>query len=396
MRSPELAIEQSTDERAEWIDRLRSALTVLVVAHHASLAYTTFASFDPRAYVNSTNPVVDDSRWVGMDVFVNFNDIFFMPLMFFISGLFVFRSWLKKGKMIFLRDRAKRLGIPFIVCAVLIIPVAYLPSYALSGHDFTVAAFLEDYVFVQQWPAGPLWFIWTLLLFQGVATALPSGWFYKIEVATSDSLKKPIRFLITIFLILLVMLAPLSLWLGQYHWVSWGPFDVQINRALLYFSFFIFGVSLGSGSWENRLFTEKRLLNRRWQFWLTLCFAAYLLVELVTYSIWEVVRTGTLSGWAAWLIFDVTFVASCICSCVAFLAVFRHFVRTSDVMKSLSSNAFGIYLIHYPFTTTLQLSLLDYEFHVVFKFLIVFTASLVLSWITVTLLRRIKVVRSVI
>ena len=32
--------------RTLWIDYLRSFITVLVVAHHSSLAYTTFASFD--------------------------------------------------------------------------------------------------------------------------------------------------------------------------------------------------------------------------------------------------------------------------------------------------------------------------------------------------------------
>lgn len=59
-----------------WIDYLRSALTVLVVAHHSSLAYTTFAYFDTKTYINSTNPIVDNSRWMGMDIFENFNDIF--------------------------------------------------------------------------------------------------------------------------------------------------------------------------------------------------------------------------------------------------------------------------------------------------------------------------------
>ncbi|MBC7866712.1 MAG: hypothetical protein H7X88_04180 [Gloeobacteraceae cyanobacterium ES-bin-316] len=39
------------------VDYLRSSLTVLVVAHNASLAYITFASFDKNAYINSTAPL---------------------------------------------------------------------------------------------------------------------------------------------------------------------------------------------------------------------------------------------------------------------------------------------------------------------------------------------------
>src|SRR5262244_517376 len=68
--------------RTSWIDNLRSFLTVLVVAHHSSLAYTTFAKFDKTNYMSSTAPVVDNSRWIVMDIFAGFNDIFFMSLMF--------------------------------------------------------------------------------------------------------------------------------------------------------------------------------------------------------------------------------------------------------------------------------------------------------------------------
>lgn len=52
-----------------WIDYLRSAITVLVVAHHAALAYTTWAKFDTIAYIRSTHAVVDIKRWIGLDGF---------------------------------------------------------------------------------------------------------------------------------------------------------------------------------------------------------------------------------------------------------------------------------------------------------------------------------------
>ena len=66
--------------RALWIDYLRSSITVLVVAHHSSLAYTTFASFNQQAYILSTHPIVDKERWIGLDIFENFNDVFIRQL----------------------------------------------------------------------------------------------------------------------------------------------------------------------------------------------------------------------------------------------------------------------------------------------------------------------------
>ena len=78
-----------TQARVLWVDYLRSFITVLVVAHHSTLAYTTFARFNPHAYILSTHPIIDSKRWVGLDIFENFNDVFFMALMFLIGGFFV-------------------------------------------------------------------------------------------------------------------------------------------------------------------------------------------------------------------------------------------------------------------------------------------------------------------
>lgn len=92
---------KSQNSRTLWLDYLKSFITVLVVAHHSSLAYTTFAWFDSSAYINSTAPIVDHNRWIGMDIFENYNDIFFMFLMFFIGGLFFGKKYREKGTHIF-------------------------------------------------------------------------------------------------------------------------------------------------------------------------------------------------------------------------------------------------------------------------------------------------------
>lgn len=54
--------------------------------------------------------MVDSQRWTGFALLASFNDIFFMALMFFLSGLFVWKSLQRKGSAYFLRDRALRLG----------------------------------------------------------------------------------------------------------------------------------------------------------------------------------------------------------------------------------------------------------------------------------------------
>ena len=73
------------------IDYLRTTLTLMVLAHHSSLAYTSWAHFDREHILRSTAPIVDTTRWAFFDYAENFNDVFFMALMFFVSGLFVYQ-----------------------------------------------------------------------------------------------------------------------------------------------------------------------------------------------------------------------------------------------------------------------------------------------------------------
>src|SRR4030081_3087833 len=84
------------------LDRARTCITLLVLLHHSVVNYTHFGSGDRM-------------RWLGFDLVVLFNDSFFMAFMFFISGLFVRDSLTRKGPATFLRDRAWRLGIPYLI-----------------------------------------------------------------------------------------------------------------------------------------------------------------------------------------------------------------------------------------------------------------------------------------
>src|SRR5271165_4219529 len=98
------------------LDRARTFTTLLVLLHHSVLNYTYFGQGDPK-------------RWLGFDLVVLFNDSFFMAFMFLISGLFVRDSLARKGPAIFLRDRAWRLGIPYLVSIFILMPIAYYPTF---------------------------------------------------------------------------------------------------------------------------------------------------------------------------------------------------------------------------------------------------------------------------
>src|SRR5258708_36130140 len=152
-----------TPLRIAAFDRARTFIILLVLVHHSVVNYTYFGSGDKM-------------RWIGFDLVVLFNDSFFMAFMFFISVLFVRDSLTRNGPAIFLRDRAWRLGVPYLVSVFVLMPIAYYPTflrYHLPGTtDFSFTHYWLRTVTVGPWPSGPAWFLWVLLALDAIAAAL--------------------------------------------------------------------------------------------------------------------------------------------------------------------------------------------------------------------------------
>ncbi len=148
---------------------MRAFLTLLVVAHHAVLTYHPYApppkAFTAEPILWTAFPVVDPQKFAGFGLLTLVNDMFFMSLMFLVSGLFVAESLKAKGAAGFLKGRALRLGVPFVIGVGLLAPLAYYPAWLQSGGAPSLAAYAEAWTSLPFWPSGPAWFLWVLLVF---------------------------------------------------------------------------------------------------------------------------------------------------------------------------------------------------------------------------------------
>jgi hypothetical protein len=144
------------------LDYLRAFIVLLVLLHHSVLAYAVMWPAQPKIFGILPAPIIDPQRWAGFDVLAVFNDTFFMALMFLLSGLFVWPSLERKGGAKFLHDRILRLGVPFAVATAILMPLAYYPSYAVTGADPGFLAYARAWLSLGFWPSGPAWFIWLL------------------------------------------------------------------------------------------------------------------------------------------------------------------------------------------------------------------------------------------
>jgi surface polysaccharide O-acyltransferase-like enzyme len=382
--------------RVLWIDYLRSFITVLVVAHHSSLAYTTFARFNPHAYILSTHPIIDSKRWIGLDIFENFNDVFFMALMFLIGGFFVVKGLKKKGPALFIRDRFYRLFLPFVVAVSSLMLLAYYPAYLTEHPEGGLQNFLRDFLFVEGWPAGPPWFIWILFLFNvlfAVFGKMFMQFVYNAEKKLQSLAEHPWKVALLIYIFVCLLYVPASWIFGAYTWKSFGPFAFQKSRLILYFGFFVFGSVLGASDIEKGLFSSASPFVKYWRVWIRACVLFYFLL-LGLEGLGRKGFAEIIGEWPSKIIYGCVYAGSTCFSSLAFLTLFRKAVkRAKPIWDSLTRNAYCIYLVHYIFVLWCQYELLNVDLPAFIKFLITFLISVFVSWQVSILLRKIPVVR---
>ncbi|MBR0874435.1 acyltransferase [Bradyrhizobium tropiciagri] len=368
------------------LDRARTFLTLVVLLHHAVIPYTYFGHTDPTS-------------WIGFDCVVLGTDSFFMAMFFFLSGLFVWPGLGHKPWLIFLRDRLLRLGLPFVVCAVTVIPLAYWAIELRHSPGTGFVEFWRRTMTVGPWPAGPIWFVWVLMMFDLTASLL-----YRISPRLLDpinrlSLKgfqRPSKFWLLLVVASALFYLPPLIYYGQNRWFEFGPFSVQSSRVLLYACYFFIGAGIGAAQLENGVLSANgRLTQRRW-FWTGVTLIPYALMWVMIYIKRQVIgNPDPLPSWylALYGTFFVLFSASILFAILAYFLQSR--ASGPTLLDRMQADAYGMFLVHYPIVLWLQYWLFDFDLPAIAKAAIAFFATVALSWAATTVLRKIPGARYV-
>jgi peptidoglycan/LPS O-acetylase OafA/YrhL len=371
--------------RNRAFDGLRSFAIILVILHHSILAYSTFVEFNDENPVKNVSPIVDSDTFPWFNLIISLNDTFFMFLLFFVSGLFVWGSLQRKGRSKFIKERILRLGIPFLVAVPTLIPLAYYPAQleidTINGSEHNFIQYWLDLAGNGFRTAGPLWFIWLLLLFNLIFITLYAA-FPILDKLFKQKVPVIFRHSSLFFLVLIplsvMVYFPISVIVIIFKipwWIYIGPFGFQTNRIFLYFLYFIAGVILGGYGIERTFLRKKGNLRKYW--WVGLFVALPFFLIFMTIQLGFVIASGSL-----------------VLTATGFFLWKKN--KQNRFKRSFRQNSYGIFIVHYFFVIWMQYLLLDIPLPGIFKGLIVFVFALILSWFAVDLLRKIPQVDRVI
>ncbi len=219
--------------RIYFLDNLRTFLIFLVVVIHAGLVYEQTLQ---NGWIVS-DPIKNGS--IGL--IRMYLDVFVMFTLFFISGYFIPRSVNKQSAGAFIWSKFKRLIIPWLSAALVLIPAykaIYLYSRGLPAepwytyfHTFERSG--TDLTFFNNNPVqGWLWFLPILFTFQMVYLVLS-----KANLKLNITMRTGV---IGTLLLSLVYSSTISL-AGLTGWHHSGFFHFQTERLIPYFLVFLLG-----------------------------------------------------------------------------------------------------------------------------------------------------------
>lgn len=360
--------------RIFFLDNFRVFLTVLVIFHHAAIAYGGTGDWPIQ------EPATDAISPIFLVFFNAINQSYFMSAFFLLAGYFTPHSLEKKGGTKFLSDRLVRLGTPILIYTILIINLnSYIVNNFVRGIPYQMRI---------EYDPGHLWFLQALFLFALVYVLLNK--FTKWGAANKDDgLKQDpfptdkFLFLSVAFLAILTFFVRTKFPVGE--WFLW----VQPAHFVYYIFSYFAGVLAYRSDWFSRLGKEQAHRWGRIALGMTpLFFVLFIaggglesdanLANFLGGFYWQAIAYAL---WETFLLIGIT---------LYLLYFFRErFNHANEVTKFLAGSAYTVYIIHQTILFVAQTLLLPIEIHTVLKFFISSVVTVVVSLLISIPLRRI-------
>ena len=372
--------------RVFYIDNLRIYLTLLVIFHHAAVAYGGSGAWPVK------EPAVDAISPILLGLFNAVNQTYFMSVFFLLAGYFTPRSLERKGSGQFLIDRLIRLGIPILVYTTIIqLIIDYMIVRFVRGSSVPLWTIIKANAITYE--AGHLWFLQVLLLFAVIYVIFRA----LAASAPNESLQlyrdrfPPDAILFLCIAILAVLTFAVRLVFPVDEWFL----RIQPGHFVHYAFCFYVGVLAYRGDWFRRL---SKAQARRWGIMSLVVIPLFFVMMVLGGALESEENVAKFTGGLYWqsiaLSLWMTFL---LVGIIVFLLYFfrERLNQAGPMAESMAANVYTVYIIHQTVLYALNILLLSINIPTILKFLIAGLIAVPVCFVLSSLIRRIPYARRV-
>jgi peptidoglycan/LPS O-acetylase OafA/YrhL len=391
--SSDLSLAGRETGRLYFLDNLRIALTILVIAHHVGQAYGP---------TGGSWPIQEAARARILGPFFTVNRSFFMSLFFMISGYLMVMSYNRSRPLAFVKSRLLRLGIPLVAFFFLVIPLQQYLCHWRSG-DLGTMSFGRYYVdaylghgerpavWKGNWPEMSflhLWYVEHLLIVSLCYALLRAVWKHTSQTSLAQA-KPPSSLAIVLFaLVLAFASATIRIWYPIDKWIGFlGFIQVAFADVPRDLSFFL----LGAVAYRRQWFLG--ISNRMGRTWLLIGLALAVLWYAYSLGLRQIFPIGRN---AMDVIYPIWEALLCCGVCIGLLFLFREKLNRQDRWtKAMADGQYAAYLFHFPIVVLIQYLVANAALSPFSKFLLVTAAAVPLTFLFANWLRRPALLRRI-
>ncbi|MBM4464442.1 MAG: hypothetical protein FJ014_02545 [Chloroflexi bacterium] len=355
--------------RLYFLDNLRAATIWLVIVLHASI---TYMAYPPQWWY-----VLDKHSDLTFTQLVLLIDVPIMPILFFVAGYFAYPSLRKRGTHQFLKEKAIRVGAPWVLGALLLAPpTTYIGYWSLgtskSLWEFWAVDFWSPFVFQQ----SVYWFLGMLMLLFALLC-----WIYEISPRMRALEQGPSSRPWLALAVFSVIVTGSFLWVNLAYpidaWTHGYLLVFQPVRVPLYLGYFCLGVYAHLRAW----FTPGGYCPRVW---------TWGVVAVLAGLGYLTCRLGSEPGPLVFVATGVAFNIFCLTALMTALALFRTWVNGAGrFWRSQAVNSYGIYYVHPLILYPLAYLLVSVELPLGVKAALAVVSTVLLAWgISAAILKR--------
>lgn len=361
--------------RTSYLDNLRIYLTVLVILHHASLAYGGSGGWAIH------DLVTDEISPILLVLFNALNQSYFMTAFFLLAGYFTPRSFKRKGTKTFLLDRFVRLGIPLLIYTTLGIN---LNSYLVSKYQLGI-----PFQFNLHYEAGHLWFVQVLLLFALLYTLFQRGE-NDSNVRIQDDFPSNRKIWAAI-----LALSVLTFLMRLVYPVGKTILGIQPGHIVHYVFAFFIGTKAYQHDWFGKL---TNTLGKHYGYCALVTFPLLVVAMVLGGVLQDNANIALFLGGLTWqsMAYAVWESIMMVSAIIFLLYFFREKLnRTSAISIGMAASAYTVYIIHQTILYSLNISFLSVVIPSYIKFFTVSLLGVTLSFLLTIPIRKLPYAKRV-